>query len=311
MSRVKRRAVIVAAALVGVAAAGFPAWASTSTHAQHVAHMRHVAHARLNAKPKPTPTPTATATATSAATVGIPSAPTGPTSSTGWTTAFSDGFDGTALDTSKWTAETGRSMNNVSTGASNVSVTNGKLRIQLSTDSSGTTTGGLIETDPCGSCTTPGRFNFKVGQVLQAYVYLPGGCAAGATSCGEDIYDWPGSVWTAGHTWPDDGEYDLDEGLGGDATINYHHGSGTDIASNGSPSPSCCYGNEWHAITLERGVNTSQVWFDGALMRTITAADTGAPQSILINLGKSNSRTVHTGESGAIYVDYVAVFQRA
>lgn len=267
-----------------------------------------------------TEVPTTTVAPTTTTTPPGDPQPLGPPGS--YALIFQDEFDGTSLDTTKWVAEEGRNANNVITRAANVTVHDGAMHHQL-TQPGGTGTqvyGTFAETDMCfgtSNCPTPGRFNLYPGQVTEARVMFPGGCPTGATSCAEDIWDWP-AYWTTGHNWPEDGEYDVFEGLGGDASINYHSCQDTtptdgcaDVANNGHPTPACCYGNEWHTVTLVRGVTSSQVWWDGVLQRTIPVGDNGLGHSLVVALGKSNSRPVHLGVEGEIQVDYVRAWSPA
>jgi len=258
------------------------------------------------ASPTPTPT-TASPTPTPTSTQSAAPQPSGPTGT--WNLAFQDEFSGTSLDTTKWNPQDGRTNNNVISEADDITVSGGNAHVFLS--QSGTQVyGGFAETR---------TFNVMPGTAVEARVYMPGACAAGATSCSEDIYDWPGLVWTSARVdWSEDGEYDIAEGLGGSLTINYHSCNDTtptpgcgDVSNNGSPTPTCCYGNEWHTVTLVRGATSSKIYWDGTLQRTIAVTDSGKAQSIIMNIGKSNSRAVHLGTQGEALVDYVRAWTPA
>ncbi|HEX8227678.1 MAG TPA: hypothetical protein VF572_07460, partial [Candidatus Saccharimonadales bacterium] len=54
-----------------------------------------------------------------------------------WNIRFQDEFNGTTLDTSKWTTLDGWSMNNVTTHTANVSVSGGSAILTLASSTSG------------------------------------------------------------------------------------------------------------------------------------------------------------------------------
>jgi hypothetical protein len=196
----------------------------------------------------------------------------------------------------------------------------GYAHVFLSQDAGGAWRGGFAETDNTYKGENPARYQLKVGDVVEASVMMPGACPAGATSCAEDIWDFPGSVWANSHQglWPMQGETDPYEGLGGAATINYHgcippSGSTTcsDQASNGFPLVACCYGNEFHTITWRRNPATVEVWWDGVLQRTISTHDTGQDEVVTMNIGVSGSRAKHPGPEGQVLVNYVRAWSPA
>jgi len=211
-----------------------------------------------------------------------------------WSLKFDDEFDGTSLDTSRWIAFEGRSMNNVTTRRSNVSVADGELRLRLARD----LTGAFISSAPYDGAGSNG-FTLPVGGYAEARVLFPG-------SKNQDIYNWP-AWWTSGPDWPAAGEHDVAEGLGGDLTLNYH---GTKNERNyGTP---CCgsWGDQFHVFGVYRKATSADVYWDGKLVKSYPTGDDGRPQALLLNIGKSGSRTPVTGDAGAVRVDYVRAWTR-
>jgi chitodextrinase len=226
-----------------------------------------------------------TASATPVAATGTAQQPPVPGS---WTLKFDDEFDGTALDTTKWTNTwfNGATQNNVATVASNVSVGGGVASLQLSD----ATHGALIHTTQAA-----GRYSLPVGGVVEARILFPG-------SATQDVYNWP-AFWANGtDAWPAGGEHDIAEGLGGDLTINYHGTTNTQNFGTPAGGP---WGSAYHTFTLYRKAGSADVYWDGVLKKSYPTGDSGVPEDIILNAGASGSRSAVTGSAGAIKVDYV------
>ena len=219
------------------------------------------------------------------------------------TLMFDDEFAGTSLDTTKWAPywfnpvcnnPATQGKNNVCASPANVSVSNGKLILTLSSQQSG----ALVSTNPLGGA-KPG-YQFTTG-VVEARIFFPGG----AKGC----YNWP-AWWTDGQHWPDDGENDIAEILNGQITFNYHSlpsklsSSG---AQNFGPIPNAKCGS-WHTYTLNRQKGYGEVYFDGSFVRRYTTNDGENAQYLLLNVGLDSSR-VMTGSAGAVSVDWVRAWQ--
>src|SRR5690606_10928137 len=126
-----------------------------------------------------------------------------------WQLVFQDEFDGIRLDTSKWYPtwfNVGGTMNAVSTAASNVTVSDGIARLQLSS----TTTGALIHTYPYKNS---GRFAARVGDYVEARLWFAGD--------GSQVFNW--AAWWINSTddYPAGGEHDVAEVLVGELKIVY------------------------------------------------------------------------------------------
>ena len=103
----------------------------------------------------------------------LPVGPSGP-----WTLVFEDDFNGTSLNTSNWTALEGASINNVTTHASNVSVSGGNLVLTLASSSSGAAVNSNPNNDGFGSGSNGPVL--AVGDCVEARVRFPGSGSNGS-----------------------------------------------------------------------------------------------------------------------------------
>ncbi|HEU4666464.1 MAG TPA: glycoside hydrolase family 16 protein [Arthrobacter sp.] len=209
-----------------------------------------------------------------------------------WTMAFSDEFDGSALDTSKWSncwfSPTCGTMNKVSTSPANVAVANGNLALTLASS----TSGALVSSNPKGGAGT--GYQFTTGYV-EARIKFPGNA--------NGLYNWP-AFWSTGQSWPATGENDIAEVLSGKMTVNYHSSSG---AHNQGTVPGN-WANEYHTFGLHRKATSSDVYFDGVLVKSYPTDDGNAPQYLVLNVGNSSANPVY-GPASQVSVDYVRAWQ--
>ncbi len=251
---------------------------------------------RATRKPTPKPRPTEPVRPTPTPSTGRPPVPVGPL-------LFSDDFQGTALDSSKWAKcwwpnafpaasnRCGR-MNESATAKSNVVVGGGVVSLtQASRDS-----GALINTDPRQG--RPG-FRFTEGYA-EARVYFPGS--------GETVYNWP-AWWTVGADYDVHGENDIAEGLG-QMTVNYHG----PCARNYGQVPGV-WVNGFHRYGLHRyrtasGEARSDVYYDGKLVKSYRVCDGLSPQYLIFNVGTEDSRKRVYGPASQVKVDWVRVWGR-
>jgi hypothetical protein len=209
-----------------------------------------------------------------------------------WNLKFDDEFNGTALDTTKWSncwfSPTCSKQNNVTTSPSNVSVVAGNLVLTLASSSSG----ALVSTNPKGGASTGYQFQYGI---VEARVFFPGD--------GTHCYNWP-AWWTDGQSWPANGENDIAEVLGGQMTVNYHSTSGSH--NQGAVPGYWCGG--FHVYSLLRQANKSEVYFDGKLVKSYPTDDNGSPQYLILNIGSDPSRAAY-GIASQVKVDYVRAWQ--
>lgn len=206
---------------------------------------------------------------------------------------FEDTFSG-SFDTSKWSRSwfNGSTQNGVITDPANVAVIAGNLELTLS--SSGVR-GASINTNPSDAA-SPG-FTFGYGYA-EARVLFPG---TGSVGLGQTAF------WTDGQTWPNTGEIDVAEILSGAFTSNYHSGGashdGTDHPDNSGTIPGSWAG-AFHTYGVNRRPGFADIYWDGALVRTITTFDfpAGAQHYLLLTIGG-------TAPNGTkLIVDYVRVW---
>ena len=247
-------------------------------------------------KPKPTPPPKETPRGSPKPSDGRPPVPVG-------ALLFSDDFDGTRLDSSKWSqcwwpnafrAASDRcgEMNESTTAKSNVTVGGGVVTLtQAARDS-----GALIDTDP-----EQGRAGFQFTEgYAEARVYFPGS--------GDTVFNWP-AWWTVGEDDDVQGENDIAEGLG-DLTVNYHG----PCAKNQGAVPGV-WTKGFHRYGLHRyrtaaGETRSDVYWDGKRVKSYRVCDGLAPQYLIFNVGTKESRRMVYGSASQVKVDWVRVWAR-
>jgi beta-glucanase (GH16 family) len=217
----------------------------------------------------------------------------------GWgTPAFDDEFSGDTLN-SAWAStcpEFGNDLNGGTSSASNVAVTGGDLVLTQGSWHAG----ACVSTRP-GEADGNTGFTFRYGYA-EARIYFPGN--------GTSIYNWP-AFWTGSAPWPQHGEIDIAEGLGGQLSTNYHGGyrcdcrQGATYNQNKSGVPGYwSSGFHTYGVDREPGVNT--VYWDGQQVAQYHTTDGGAPEWFLLNVGdgKSGGKQV-IGAASRIKVDYV------
>jgi len=272
---------------------------------------------RRSAPPSPTPTTPARTTPTAATPTTTTPAPTAPATTTTQTTTtatpapapaaapasgylFDDEFDGTSVDTSKWTpnwfggAGPVNSAEAAGYSSSHLSVSGGYLSMTLTNDSIyspklGKTlpyTGALLTTQPAG------QFKITPPYRIEARMYLP--------PSGSNVANWP-AFWSNGNSWPTDGENDVMEGLGGDACWHYH-------SPLGGPGD-CASGNlsGWHTFASEVQNGIATYYYDGNKVGSITQGITTSPHYLLLQQSISDHHPETNLLPATVLVDYVRV----
>lgn len=209
---------------------------------------------------------------------GLATAPGQPAGVPGtWRPIFVDDFDAAGLDTSKWS--TGWFGDGV-TGPVQVNEDacydpdlvqvpgNGALSLVLADRPS--TCSGRDRRWSTGIVTTNGKFSYTYG-ALEARIYLPPNDRGVPAN-------WP-ALWSSGQTWPQDGENDTMESMGGQTGPHFHStGSDVGFAVDASWTGWHTYGSVWEPGKVS-------YYYDGILVGTITAGVTGSPQYLILSHG--------------------------
>ena len=252
------------------------------------------------------PTPASSAGPTPASSAGPTPMPTGVPGD--WTLKFDGEFNGTGLDTAHWS--TGwfgsgitppvNSQEEDCYDPAQVAESDGALDLTLIQKSEDC---GISDSQyATGLVSTKGKFSFTYG-FIEARVWLPS-----VPGNPGEAADWPG-VWLDGQNWPEDGEIDIAEGLGGRVCAHFHgpadpQGIG---AGNGTGCPGGTYTDGWHtfAANWEPGIIT--YYYDGVDIGSVTSGVTSAPMFVVLDYAAG-----HPFQAPAtMKINYVRVWQHA
>jgi beta-glucanase (GH16 family) len=237
-----------------------------------------------------------------------------------WQMVWNDEFNGTTLDTTKWSIEVG-SPSSFGTQQEdfdtarpeNVTVSGGHLALTATEESyqGASYTSGRIDTS--------GLFSQEYGR-FEASIQIPAGQGL-----------WPafwllGSNFNQGVIWPQCGEIDIMENRGGDTTtvLGSLHGPGGNNATGGDQLPNgALFSSGFHLFAVEWEPGVVRWYVDTTLYETQTA-DTfpdsqpwvfDQPFFVILDLavggnfgGAPNASTVFPQ---SLLVDYVRVYSRA
>jgi beta-glucanase (GH16 family) len=250
-----------------------------------------------------TSTSTTSSTSTAGSTTSSQSpppqpAPTGDPGS--WKLEFDDEFNGSSLDSSKWsTGWFGSGITGpLGSGAlecfdpAQVSAGGGELDVTMAAKPE--SCGGQTRPYASGIVTTNGKFQFTYG-FTEVRAWAPGSDGV--------IADWP-DIWTDGQNWPTDGEDDIMEGLQGHACWHFHYEAGDAPGSCAAGS----FTGGWHTFGADWEPGIVTYYYDGSEVGTITQGITSAPMYLLISLGADNTYGGPVAP-GTLRIDYARVWQ--
>ncbi len=213
-----------------------------------------------------------------------------------WTQVFDDEFNGTTIDTTRW-AKLNWRLNNTNGTAADCTETGGNAVLALP----GNGTGCDLSSAPGYGAGVNG-YTLPIGGYVEARVWFPG---TGSTPT-NTLYNWP-AVWALGvnpgGSGEPGGEIDFAEAIN-HLQINYH--SSTANVAVGTPAGN--WGNSWHVYGVYRGATQDQIFWDGVLVGTVTTADNGAPETIILTSGQTGGGIggpVQYGAAGSVLVDWV------
>ena len=240
----------------------------------------------------------------------------------GYTLTWSDEFNGTSLDMTAWSAETGDGCPGVcgwgnneleyyTTPPNNLSFQDGKLIIEAKAEAYG----GKNYTS--SRIKTQGKKFFKFGRI-DIRALLPKGKGI-----------WP-ALWMLPESnvfggWPRSGEIDLMENIGHEpsrvyGTIHYGPGPGSTQISRNYNLPAGLFNDEFHLFSFEWEQDVMKWYVDGNLFSTVNKADLGANNYpfnenffFVINLAVGGNwpgaPDANTYFPQFLIVDYVRVYQ--
>lgn len=142
---------------------------------------------------------------------------------------------------------------------------------------------------------------------VQALIFVP------LTATGA-VANWP-AWWTTGPNWPEDGEIDIFEGLGGSLTLSTHYGTldpTTNYASENQQAPVAPpHTGNWLTVTLLRQNEQVTVWYGNLKVGPIPAPFT--ENHVLIFQNQSYSTSVCPNcfgpyAAGTAYLSNVSVW---
>ncbi len=248
----------------------------------------------------PVPTPVLTL-----APAPIPSSVPNPVGQTGsWDLVFRDEFNGSALDLNKWrpnwlgpsdTAIT-KPVNSAEQNCYDpnyVSVANGELN--LTGVASPCVVNNIEYPYRSGLVESNGHFNFTYGY-MEARLWTPAGTGV-----------WP-AFWSNGQNWPTDGEIDVLEAYGTDASSYHYHyeGCGGNCGPGGKTDVLGAT-TGWHTYAADWKPGMITWYYDGQQVWQYATSITSSPMYLILNLGL---KSIDSSVPATLKVDYVRVWKQ-
>lgn len=220
-----------------------------------------------------------------------------------YTVAFSDDFNGTALDQTKWsTGWFGQGISGPINGAetavysnTHISVSGGNLNLLLTPTSSRSgfpNTGACVTTNPNGGASV--GFQMLYGAVEWRAFVNP-------TGAGNQAANWC-ALWMDGQSWPTDGEFDVIEALHG--SIEWHCPTDGNPGGGGPAEPY----TGWHTfgVNWPSGSNVVTFYYDGIRVGSFTRTRTSQPMYLICNNTVGTNSVAYVPAGGITFmVDWV------
>ena len=224
-----------------------------------------------------------------------------------WNLKFSDEFNGSSLDRSKWESawfsdsSYTKPVNDLEDGCyhpKQVSVSGGSLRLKAQAENNRACIlkNGSQANYVSGLINSRKTFNFTHGY-SEARIYIPGTASA--------VQNWP-AFWTTGQDWPRTGEIDIMEGLGARVPcFTYHWGSRTNHRHKKTCPPVASAGG-WNTFAAKWEPGKITVYYNGKLAATHTEGVSNSPHYVILNNGVRDDFGIDAPST--MLVDYVRVW---
>jgi len=131
-----------------------------------------------------------------------------------------------------------------------------------------TYTGALVSSNPQDGVAGHTGFQQTYGY-FEATIYLP-------PAPDGSVANWP-AWWMDGQSWPQDGEIDIVEGLGGQACFHFH------FAAKGAPGGCVGKYSGWHTFGVDWEPSAITWYYDGAQVGQVTSNITSSPMYLILN----------------------------
>lgn len=170
--------------------------------------------------------------------------------------------------------------------------------------------GSLILSSSTDACTVAGKtYPFHAGTIRTSdFTVGPGyiEIRAKIPNSSGVIPNWP-AIWMVGQNWPNGGEIDIFEGIGGHAFATFHNA--TTPASGITASPGGDW-TGWHVFGVLWSASAITTYYDGVQVAQVTSAQTAIPTSpmtLIINQAMGGVGGP-TDANAVLKVDYVHVY---